>query len=99
MFVVKKCKNCGSTVEFDCAEIPREPSSLDPTGAYWVRFWSMAFAASCMLAGILTWGILRYASIASEREAQLLKDPSVKVEIQEIPNSSPIRKFTREGVK
>jgi hypothetical protein len=43
----------------------------------------------------LVHGHINGCKIEAEREAQLLKDPSISVEIQELPNSNPIRKFTR----
>ena len=96
MKIAKRCKGCGEVVEVDSAEFPRERPVLDGNQTFWLRFWFIAALGASLLAGIIAWSVVQETRIISEAETQMMKDPTMKIEIQELPGQRAIRKFTRE---
>jgi hypothetical protein len=91
--VQKPCSHCTHPVFFDEGDFPG--NCLDSIQRFALRLVCVIIVGLATLIGFLVHGHINGCKIDAEREAQLLKDPSISVEIQELPNSNPIRKFTR----
>ena len=92
-----RCKGCGEIIEYEGPSAPRV--LLTNEQSFWLRLYVIIGIGGCLLLGIIVWGVLSSERIQAELETKLLQDPAVKIEIQELPNSRPMRKFTREGVR
>lgn len=101
MKIAKKCKCCGDLVVMDRAEFPKDTPEpvLNGEQVFWLRFWVVAGITLSIISGTITWGLVNSERINAEQESKLLQDPAMKIEIQELPNSRPMRKFTRESAR
>ena len=87
------CDSCGHAVRVPVRE--KKVEVWNTADAFWLRIWKMVIVGVILFTAIIVAGISYNSRIKMEEMETLLSDPSVKIEIQEIPANGDIRKFTR----
>lgn len=88
--VFKPCKNCGVMMEIDQHDVPMTSDSL-----MWVKNVRMAVIGLICLVFFGIGGCVTHRWIEGREMELIIKDPSVKIDMQELPNTQQMRKFTR----
>ena len=92
---MEQCKNCGEEVQV--REIVREVEKRVEVGdrVFWLRFWRAAGVVIVLMTAIIAGAVSYSGRLENEELKMLLEDPEMTIRIQELPNSQPIREFTK----